>query len=46
MISNSNTSFIRNLYKNFNINTIKVKYSMPEHNKIADETIITNYKLL
>ena len=43
MISNSDTPFIRNLYKNFNINTIKVKYSMPKHNKMSDEIIITNY---
>ncbi|MCX4084128.1 Dam family site-specific DNA-(adenine-N6)-methyltransferase [Rickettsia hoogstraalii] len=34
MISNSDTPFIKNVYKNFNINIIKVKYSMPEHNKI------------
>ncbi len=45
MISNSDTPFIRNLYKNFNISTIKVKYSMPEHNKISDEVVITNYQL-
>ncbi len=45
MISNSNTPFIRNLYKNFNISTIKVKYSMPEHNKISDEVVIINYQL-
>ncbi|CAK6889138.1 Site-specific DNA-methyltransferase (adenine-specific) [Rickettsia helvetica] len=45
MVSNSNTPFIRNLYKNFNISTIKVKYSMPEHNKISDEVVITNYQL-
>ncbi|CAK6547493.1 MAG: site-specific DNA-methyltransferase (adenine-specific) [Candidatus Midichloria mitochondrii] len=43
MISNSNTPFIRNLYNNFNINSIKVKYSMPEHNKMSNEVIITNY---
>ena len=43
MISNSDTPFIRNLYKNFNINSIAVKYSMPEHNKMSDEVIITNY---
>ncbi|CAK6517460.1 MAG: hypothetical protein IRF12RH_07045 [Rickettsia helvetica] len=43
MISNSNTPFIRNLYKNFNIKIIKVKYSMPENNKISDEVIVTNY---
>ncbi|CAK6536966.1 MAG: site-specific DNA-methyltransferase (adenine-specific) [Candidatus Midichloria mitochondrii] len=42
-ISNSDTPFIRDLYKNFNISTIKVKYSMPEHNKTADEVIVTNY---
>ncbi|WP_342256973.1 Dam family site-specific DNA-(adenine-N6)-methyltransferase [Rickettsia endosymbiont of Aspidapion aeneum] len=45
MVSNSNTPFIRNLYKNFNISIIKVKYSMPEHNKISDEVVITNYQL-
>ncbi|CAK6517587.1 MAG: Site-specific DNA-methyltransferase (adenine-specific) [Rickettsia helvetica] len=43
MISNSDTPFIRNLYKNFNISTIKVKYSMSEHNKTVDEVVITNY---
>ncbi|HJD58142.1 MAG TPA: Dam family site-specific DNA-(adenine-N6)-methyltransferase [Rickettsia endosymbiont of Ceroptres masudai] len=43
MLSNSNTPFIRNLYKNFNINIIKVKYSMPENNKISEEVIVTNY---
>ncbi|WP_147142020.1 DNA adenine methylase [Rickettsia asiatica] len=43
MLSNSNTPFIRNLYKNFNIKIIKVKYSMPENNKISDEVIVTNY---
>ncbi len=43
MISNSSTSFIRSLYKDFNIDTIKVKYSMPQTKKTADEVIITNY---
>ena len=45
MLSNSDAPFIRNLYKNFNINIIKVKYSMPEHNKLSNEVIVTNYKL-
>lgn len=43
MISNSNTPFIRNLYKNFNIKIIKVKYSMAENNKTSEEVIVTNY---
>ena len=43
MISNSNTPFIRNLYKDFNIDTIKVKYSLPQTKKNTDEVIITNY---
>lgn len=46
MISNNNTSFIRNVYQNFNINIIKVKYSklnILKLNKISEEVIITNY---
>lgn len=43
IISNSNTPFIRNLYKNFNIRIIKVKYSMAENNKTSEEVIVTNY---
>ncbi|KJV62605.1 D12 class N6 adenine-specific DNA methyltransferase family protein [Rickettsia amblyommatis str. Darkwater] len=45
MISNSNTPFIRDLYKSFYINTIKVKYSMPQQRKISNEVIVTNYQL-
>lgn len=43
IISNSDTPFIRNLYKDFNINIIKVTYSMPQTRKISDEVIVTNY---
>ncbi len=43
IISNSNTDFIRNLYQDFNINTIKVMYSMPQQRRISDEVLITNY---
>ena len=43
MISNSDTAFIRNLYQNFNINTIQVTYSMPQQRKTSYEVIITNY---
>ncbi|WP_342259412.1 Dam family site-specific DNA-(adenine-N6)-methyltransferase [Candidatus Tisiphia endosymbiont of Metellina segmentata] len=43
IISNSNTPFIRSLYKDFNINIIKVTYSMPQTRKTSDEVIVTNY---
>lgn len=43
MISNSDTTFIRNLYQDFNINTIQVTYSMPQQRKTSYEVIITNY---
>jgi DNA adenine methylase len=48
MISNSDTSFIRDLYKDFNISTITAKYSMPNGissnaKRIANELLITNY---
>ena len=43
MISNSDTPFIRSLYKDFNINIIKVTYSMPQTRKTSDEVIVTNY---
>lgn len=43
MISNSDTPFIRNLYKGFNINTVDVKYSIQQQPKVSYEVIITNY---
>lgn len=43
MLSNSNTKFIRNLYQDFNIKTIAVKYSISEKRKKAEELVITNY---
>ncbi len=43
MISNSDTPFIIDLYKGFNISTVDVKYSMPEQRKISYEVIIKNY---
>lgn len=43
MISNSTTAFIQDLYKDFNISTIEVKYDMPEKRRKAQELIITNY---
>ena len=43
MISNSNTDFIRNLYKGFNINIIEVQYSLPRQRKQIKELVITNY---
>lgn len=43
MISNSNTDFIKNLYKNFNISTITIKYSLPNRRKESCELLITNY---
>ncbi|WP_375327469.1 DNA adenine methylase [Candidatus Tisiphia endosymbiont of Nemotelus uliginosus] len=43
MISNSDTSFIRSLYKDFNISTITIKYSMSNGKRISNELLITNY---
>ncbi|MFP3017928.1 MAG: DNA adenine methylase [Candidatus Tisiphia sp.] len=43
MLSNSDTSFIRDVYKGFNISTITVKYSMSNYRKISNELLITNY---
>ncbi|WP_371222167.1 DNA adenine methylase [Orientia tsutsugamushi] len=44
MISNNNTAFIRDLYKDFNINTVTVVYSINEQRNPVNELIITNYK--
>lgn len=43
MISNNDTSFIRKLYKNFNIRNVEIKYSITNHSKPSKEVIITNY---
>lgn len=43
MISNSDTSFIRELYKNFNISTITIKYPISNYRRTSNELLITNY---
>lgn len=43
LISNSDTPFIRNLYQNYNINSIEVKYSIHEQKKTSRELVITNF---
>lgn len=43
MLSNSDTEFIRILYKDFFIRNIQTKYSIRQKNKLASEVIITNY---
>ncbi|MCC8372200.1 MAG: Dam family site-specific DNA-(adenine-N6)-methyltransferase [Rickettsia endosymbiont of Pseudomimeciton antennatum] len=43
MISNSDTDFIRDIYKDFNIRTVDIKYSISQQRKISYEVIITNY---
>jgi len=43
MVSNSDTKFIRDIYKDFNINTIDVKYSLPDKREKLQELMITNY---
>lgn len=45
MISNSDTSFIRDLYKEFNLNEIDRTYDIRTHKKISKELIITNYDI-
>ncbi|WP_425364610.1 DNA adenine methylase [Candidatus Tisiphia endosymbiont of Mystacides longicornis] len=43
MISNSDTSFIRELYKDFNISTITIKYPISNYRRTSNEVLITNY---
>nr|WP_253307699.1 DNA methyltransferase [Rickettsia endosymbiont of Ceutorhynchus assimilis] len=43
MISNSDTGFIRNLYKNYNINTVEIKYLISGQTKTSTEVVVTNY---
>jgi DNA adenine methylase len=43
MISNSDTDFIRNLYKDFNISSINIKYSISNYQRESQELLITNY---
>lgn len=43
MISNSDTDFIRDLYKNFNIRTIEVKYDIHKKKRKTQELVISNY---
>lgn len=43
MVSNSNTQFIKELYKNYNINTIDTKYSLHKKREKLQELMITNY---
>ncbi|WP_341794113.1 MULTISPECIES: Dam family site-specific DNA-(adenine-N6)-methyltransferase [unclassified Rickettsia] len=43
MISNSDTPFIRNLYKNYNINTVEIKYLISGQTKTSTEVVVTNY---
>lgn len=43
MISNSDTDFIRDLYKDFNVTTITIKYSISNYRKESNELLITNY---
>ncbi|KJV51958.1 D12 class N6 adenine-specific DNA methyltransferase family protein [Orientia tsutsugamushi str. Kato PP] len=44
MLSNNNTTFIRDLYKDFFITHIGVTYSINEQRNPVNELIITNYK--
>ncbi|KJV55929.1 putative site-specific DNA adenine methylase [Orientia chuto str. Dubai] len=43
MLSNNNTTFIRDLYKNFHITPVRVTYSINEQRNHVNELIITNY---
>jgi len=43
MISNSNTEFIRDIYKDFSINTIEIRYSIINKKKPTKELLIMNY---
>jgi DNA adenine methylase len=43
MISNSDTDFIRNLYKGFNIRIIEVQYDIRQKKSKTQELVITNY---
>ncbi|HJD56060.1 MAG TPA: Dam family site-specific DNA-(adenine-N6)-methyltransferase [Rickettsia endosymbiont of Pyrocoelia pectoralis] len=43
MISNSDTPFIRNIYSDFNIHSIEIKYLITCQSKISKEVVITNY---
>lgn len=43
MISNSDTDFIRNLYKDFSINAIAIKYAISNYRRESQELLITNY---
>ena len=45
MISNSDTDFIRDLYKDFNISNITIKYSISNYTRESGELLITNYYL-
>ena len=43
MLSNSDTDFIRDLYKDFQLRTTDVKYNIKNQSKVSKEVIITNY---
>lgn len=46
MLTNSNTDFIKDLYSNFNIDTVSVKRHINSDatNRVGEEIIVTNYK--
>ena len=46
MISNSDTDFIRNIYRNvaFTINSLNIKYAISGQKKVSREVVITNYE--
>nr|WP_250311766.1 Dam family site-specific DNA-(adenine-N6)-methyltransferase [Rickettsia endosymbiont of Oedothorax gibbosus] len=43
MISNSDSDFIRDIYQDFTINTVDIKYAITRQKKISKELVITNY---
>jgi DNA adenine methylase len=43
IVSNSDTKFIRDIYKGYKINTIEVKYSIRDKKQKIQELVITNY---
>lgn len=43
MLSNSGTNFITDLYKDYNIRIIDIKYAINNHKTSKQEVIITNY---
>ncbi len=43
ILSNSDTKFVRSIYKDFNISTIDSHYSSRDKNRKAEELVIRNY---